>query len=630
MRLLFSSVALAAVLSVQPLPAMAAPLDPPISETSDRDYVASDAAMATGVRSASGELVGVGTYASPSEAIRAGDMAAFISLTRTGEIDEDDPFAVPHLALAIDEISDGNFQAARDALSDADYALDPAAGFIDAWIYALEGDLDEAVKQLRALSMDLPGLTADLSLAALLEASGRVDEALAVYEFLTPTRIEAPQHDFDPQGIMFGHVQMVVARRTLLLRLEGRQDEAVEVYQQLAAAEPEQSVFYAAAIDSLITGKGLDDDRLTLDGAFARSVADLSMSLWQQRLIMNALAGNRLRGLDERRATLDQLALLIDPENEGLRENAAALLASEALFDGAAHVVSSAPVATAGLQLSAAQFLLFARREDEARAALRTALSLTDEDERHSVVAGAMRIHALLGDETEAVDLATEAITLAENPAEDAMTRAVKSEILRQFGRLDESLVFAREARELDDTHARRMFLANILGEAGEVEEGLQLIRRERLKRPNDPYMLNTLGYFLITNTDDLIEGYQVLYRANALARNDPYIADSLGWAYYKLGHLDDAERLIELARRELAPNLHWELEHHIGDIYWYQGREDEAREAWEAALNEFPPFKTAEELRDKLANGLTEPAPETVPLPRVSLEESETLQRKT
>jgi len=282
------------------------------------------------------------------------------------------------------------------------------------------------------------------------------------------------------------------------------------------------------------------------------------------------------------------------------------------------------------LQISAAQSLLFARREDDARGALGTGLSLADPDERHSIVASAMRIYALMGDEAEAVDLATEAITLAENTAEEAITRAVKAQILEQFGRLGESLVFAREARELDDTHDRRMYLAHILGKAGEVEEGLQLIRRERLRRPNDPYMLNTLGYFLISHTEELVEGYQVLYRANAMARNDPYIADSLGWAYFKLGHLDDAERLIDLARRELAPNIHWELEHHIGDIYWYQGREDEAREAWTTALNEFPPYRTAEELREKLENGLTEPVPERVPLPRVSLDEGETVQRKT
>lgn len=625
MRHLFVSAALAAFLSVSGPVAGAAPADP-----AEVTYSASDAAMATAVRAPSGALVGLETYDSPSEAIRAGDMAAFISLAKAGDMDNSDPLAIPHIAVVVDALAAGDLDAARDVLVDVDLALDPAAAFMDAWIYALDGDVDEAVTRHRDLHRNLPGLTADLSLAALLEATGRIEEALAVYESMTPARIEAPEHDFDAKGILFSHVQMVVARRTLLLRLEGRLDEAVEVYQELAAAEPEQAVFYAAAIDSLLTGKGLDNEYLTLDAAFARSVADLSMSLWRQRLIMNAMAGNRLRGLDERRATLDQLALLIDPENDDLRENVVALLASEALFEGAAHVAQSAPDDTSGLQLSAAQSLLFARREDDARLALNSALDLAEEDERLGIVSGAMRIHALMGDETDAVELATQAISLAENPAEAAMTRAVKAEILQQFGRMDESLEFARQARDLDDTHDRRMFLANILGEAGEIEEGLQLIRRERLKRPNDPYMLNTLGYFLISHTDDLVEGYKVLFRANALAPNNPYIADSLGWAYFKLGHMDSAERMIEIARRALEPNLHWELEHHIGDIYWYQGREDEAREAWTTALEEFPPYQTAEELRDKLENGLTEPMPERVPLPRVSLDDAETTQRKT
>ncbi|MEM1150363.1 MAG: hypothetical protein AAGI03_07375, partial [Pseudomonadota bacterium] len=193
----------------------------------------------------------------------------------------------------------------------------------------------------------------------------------------------------------------------------------------------------------------------------------------------------------------------------------------------------------------------------------------------------------------------------------------------------DEAVPFARQAREIDDTHNRRMFLANVLGEAGEIEEGLQLIRNDRLKRPNDPYMLNTLGYFLISHTDRLEEGFRILYRANAMARNDPYIADSLGWAYYQMGHMEDALRLILLSRRELAPQKHWEIEHHLGDIYWHLDRQEAARKAWQTALDEFPPFLVAEELRDKIENGIEGGPPPTIPVPRVSLEEEQSQQRE-
>lgn len=609
--------------------------DLPVSEIEaalNGQYNVSDVAMATAVRGEDGEPVGIAAYEVPLDAVKAGDMAAFIAMVRMADSEDAGPEGLTEIILAVDEIAAGDYDAARALLS-ADKQTpftQSLAGFVDAWIYALEGDLDTAVEMHRDMDANLPGLTADLSLAAMLEAAGRTDEALAVYEVMTPTRIEAPDHQFDPKGIMFGHVQMVIARRTLLLRRLGRIEEAQDVYRQLAEAEPEQAARYAAAIESLATGRGIDDQVLTPQKAFARAFADLSLALWQQRLIRNAMIGVRLDGLDEQRATMNQLALLIDPENEGLRENVIDQLQEQALFVGAAHVAQSAPEPTASLQVSAAQSYLWAREPDAARAALEQALSLADEDERLGIVAGAVGLHALMGDEERSIELAGEAMELAQNPAEDAMAAALKAEILKQFGHLDESVAFARTAREIDDTHNRRMYLANVLGEAGEVDEGLLLIQRERLKRPNDPYMLNTLGYYLLSHTDRLEEGYQILFRANNMARNDPYIADSLGWAYFKLGHVDDALRMIEISQARLAPQKHWEIEHHLGDLYWYTGEEDKAREAWETALDEFPPYRVAEELREKIENGLSEPAPERRTLPRVSLDEGETTQRKT
>jgi len=94
-------------------------------------------------------------------------------------------------------------------------------------------------------------------LHAMLEAAGRDEEALAVYDALTPTVIQAPEHEFDPQGIVFAHISTVIVRHALLLQRMGRIGESKLVYQKLADAEPEQATSYAAAIDSLETGKNL-------------------------------------------------------------------------------------------------------------------------------------------------------------------------------------------------------------------------------------------------------------------------------------------------------------------------------------------------------------------------------------
>ncbi|MEL6387387.1 MAG: tetratricopeptide repeat protein [Pseudomonadota bacterium] len=597
-----------------------APDRPAIVAALSGAYDVSDAALATAVRGPEGLPVGIQAYPTPRAAIEAGDMAAFVSLMRLAVEVGEAPDGIGAFVLAIDRVADGDFSAARSLLADDN---DTPLGlqlqvFTEAWLLAMDADMSGAISTQRKASSGLPGLTGDLSLAAMLEASGREEEALAVYASMTPSRIEAPEHEFDPKGLIFTHVQMVISRRTLLLYRLGRIEDAKAVYQALAEAEPERAVFYAAALESLDTGRGIDVEPLTMQAAFARSISDLSLAFYQQRLIRNAMMGRRTRGFDEQRATFDQLALLMDPESESLREIVVGTLANEALYAGAAHTAMTAPEPTAGLQIAAAQSLLMSGNADAARAAIAQGISISDEDDRLSVYSGAIGLHALMGDEAEALRLSDQAIGLVTNPAEQAGFYGLKASILQQFGRYGDAVEFASRARELDDTHDRRMALANVMGEAGMIDGAIRILQIERLKRPDDPYMLNTYGYFLLQHTERFSEAYKVLYLANGLANNNPYIADSLGWAYFKLGHLDDAKRLIELARRELAPQKHWEIEDHMGDIHWYLGDRDAARDAWAAALGEFPPDSVREAIERKLDKGLTEPMPETQPLPRI------------
>jgi len=154
------------------------------------------------------------------------------------------------------------------------------------------------------------------------------------------------------------------------------------------------------------------------------------------------------------------------------------------------------------------------------------------------------------------------------------------------------------------------------------------ILRTEALGRPNDPYMLNTLGYYLVQHTDRLDEAFKVLARASALAPSDPYIADSFGWIRYMMGDLDGALRYIEISRRELLPQRHWEVEDHVGDVFWHLGREEDAKTAWAAALKEFPPADKRALIEDKLENGISEGPPEKRPLPDISLSDDAEIDR--
>lgn len=568
-------------------------------------------------------------YAGAEDAIRAGDTAGFLTVLASMPEDERQADNFANAYLAIDRAADADFAAARSYLGitgdmETEAELPGFYLWLDAWFIALEGDADGAIERHRDVAGSMPGITADLSLAAMLEAAGRTDEALAVYQALTPTTIEAPEHEFDPRSIVFQHVRTVIVRHALLLQRLGRIDEAKAAYEQLAAAEPEQATSYAAAIESLETGKNLDNKSLTFVTGFSQSLSDVATALQQQRYISAALSGQDLTGLDVERAGFDLVTLVIDPANESVRSGVVDALYEEALFDGAAHVALIAPETTPSLQISAAQALIMSDREAEAREAISQALALSNEDEKLQTLYGALQLSALLNDRDKAMSLLPELLELPANPAELAAANGLASSIYSHFGETSQALSHAEEARRLDDTHERRMTLADLLGREGRVNDALVILRSERLARPNDPYTLNSLGYFLVTRTDRVEEGYRVLARAMLLAENDPYISDSFGWALYQLGDLERAQRLIEGSREDLMPHRHWEIEDHLGDIYWHQGMKDEAREAWQMAIENHPPQIERDGIAKKLTDGLSTPAPTKKPLPEIRIDDGE------
>lgn len=609
----------------------AAPIERNAARTA---FALSDAAQATSVLDRTGKPVGRAAYPGGlTDAVKAGDTAAYLQMLQELSQSERDNNLYADAFLAIDRAAAGDLPAARNLIGIG--AGDPfspeQSGFhlwLNSWFLALEGREGEALESHRRVAEGMPGLTADLSLAAMLEAIGRPEQAIAVYESMTPSVIQAPEHSFDPKGLVYTHVKTVIARHALLLQRLGRIEDAKAVYARLAAAEPEEAASYSAAMESLETGKNLDNKPLDLRSGFAQALGDVSRAMQEQRLIASILAGGRAKGFDTERTAFDLVALLIHPENEGLRSSVIDSLYEQALFAGVAHVALTAPEPTAALQISAAQALIMTGDVDGARDAIATALALKTEEDELQTLYGALQLRSLLGDKAEAYALVPDVLDRAKNDAERAAAEGLVGSIYAHFGDTAAAAKHASEARRLDDTHGRRMSQADALGKNGQIDEAIAILRAERVLRPNDPYSLNSLGYFLITRTDQIEEGYRLLARAILLADTDPYIADSFGWALYKLGHVDAARKHIEDARDELLPHRHWELEDHLGDIYWHLGRKEDARAAWTHALAARPPLIERKELEQKLAEGLTAPPPEKRPLPAVSLSDDEVARR--
>ncbi len=126
--------------------------------------------------------------------------------------------------------------------------------------------------------------------------------------------------------------------------------------------------------------------------------------------------------------------------------------------------------------------------------------------------------------------------------------------------------------------------------------------------RPDNPYLMNYLGYGWADQGINLDQSLALIRRAVSLRPTDGYITDSLGWVLYMMGQYEDAiphlERAVELLPYDPTIN------DHLGDAYWRTGRRLEARFQWERARSNAGPedgeLKTV--IAQKLENGLGSP----------------------
>jgi Flp pilus assembly protein TadD len=124
---------------------------------------------------------------------------------------------------------------------------------------------------------------------------------------------------------------------------------------------------------------------------------------------------------------------------------------------------------------------------------------------------------------------------------------------------------------------------------------------------PDQPLVLNYLGYSWIDQGVNLDDGMRMIERAVEQRADDGYIVDSLGWAYYRLGNYDEAVKNLEHAV-ELKPEDPT-INDHLGDAYWRAGRVLEARFQWSHARDLNPEPDDLAKIEDKLKSGLPDAA---------------------
>ena len=122
---------------------------------------------------------------------------------------------------------------------------------------------------------------------------------------------------------------------------------------------------------------------------------------------------------------------------------------------------------------------------------------------------------------------------------------------------------------------------------------------------PNQPLILNYLGYSLVEKNKNLEEARGMIEKAVAARPNSGFIIDSLGWSLFTLGKYEEAVKPMERAV-ELMPDDPI-INDHLGDVYWKVGRKREARFQWRRAISFEPTQKELIRIRKKLEIGLDE-----------------------
>jgi tetratricopeptide (TPR) repeat protein len=205
--------------------------------------------------------------------------------------------------------------------------------------------------------------------------------------------------------------------------------------------------------------------------------------------------------------------------------------------------------------------------------------------------------------------------------ADDKETALKLARAAAATGDLDARITLADLLRS-DEQYAEAVkVLDNIIGEQKAPDWRLLYSRgvaNERLNRwpegqadlqaalkehPDEPELLNYLGYSWIDRGEHLKEALAMVQKAVAADPRSGAMVDSLGWAYYRMGDYKLAVQHLEEAVELEAGDP--EINNHLGDAYWKVGRKDEAQFQWRRVLTLKPDDKIKANAEAKLASGL-------------------------
>lgn len=453
----------------------------------------------------------------------------------------------PHLVLGVRAMRDGGYAKARDEFGkvQGNAAAEIAARVGLSYAYASEGNVKEAIAVIdklaetsgaRPFALYHEGVVNDLS--------GRTAEALKQFE--------------EANRLSESESLRILQAYAVTLARSGRMAEAKKVMQAYQAKAPNNPVVKA------IVAK-LDSGQVP-----ERVIANVKQGLAETLYgIASSVSGD---------ASIEvpvfylQLALSLEPRHEFALSLLADRLESAEQYEKANEVYRRIPRTSPLYQNSlqqTAQNLQRLEKPDEALAVLRGALKGTRDD---------IEIYAGIGDVFRSQDKHLEAV--------DAYTSAIKL-----IGEPKEQHWTIYYTRGISYEQAKKWSLAE-----ADLKMALKL-------KPEQPLVMNYLAYSWVEQRVHVQEALEMLKRAVDLRPDDGYIVDSLGWAYYQLG---DYQRAIEYLEKAIAIEPgQATINDHLGDAYWRVGRKLEARYQWQHAMTLKPEKKDEPLIKRKIEVGL-------------------------
>lgn len=487
--------------------------------------------------------------------------SAMISYAMLGDFDRAGDAAARTLALRPDmqiarmvrmvrDIQEDNLDAAQQALEEGLVGGPLLDGMMMAWVKLANGTMSEALEAFDAIAQtpafDVFAYT-HKALALAMVGDFESAEAILSGEAHGPLRM---------------NVTAIAAHAQVLAQLD-RRDDALELLN--AALAGGTSPVIEDLRDRLAAGDEIPFDviRTPRDGmseAFATLAAVVDGEASATYTLLHSRA-----------------ALAMRPDNVDAILLTADLLEEQEQFDLASDVLDGVPVDHPGFHLaeiSRANVLMSADRGETAAEVLKSLAKSHPEEQQ---------VHIALGDTLRRLERHQEASVAYETAVSMIETPSAR----------DWFLIYARAI-----TYER----------TDRWEQAEADFRWALELNPDQPHVLNYLGYSLVEKRRNLDEALEMIEKAVAARPEDGFITDSLGWVFYRLGRYGDAVAPMERAV-ELEP-LDPVINDHLGDVYWAVGRKREAEFQWRRALSYVPPDDTDSEanpdrIRRKLEVGL-------------------------